>query len=79
MEKSSRNDESVGENIANWAMKPQTLVRSHIFDAFYLISVICFLSAFKLGRDTNGTPESAAMWQFHFFMKGSFEAALNAH
>lgn len=49
-----------------------------MFGAREPISVIGFLYAFKLARATNKIHESAVMWLFHFFTKGSSATALNA-
>lgn len=53
-------------------------MQSQKFEAFKLISVIDFLSAFKLACGTDGSHDGAAMCLFQIFMTGSSTATLNA-
>lgn len=44
-------------------------MKTNNFSSSDQISIILFLSAFKLAFDTNGIHEGAAIWQLPFFMK----------
>lgn len=77
-DQSSECDENVPKRFPKWGKRLQKQIRSHKFITFSSVSVLNFLSAFKLACSTNGIDESAAIWIFHFFIKGSFAAALNA-
>lgn len=53
-------------------------MRSFLFNAFDPITIISFLSPFKLACDTNGIDEEFAISLFPFFMKGLSAAVLNS-
>lgn len=44
-------------------------MNTNILDSFDPISIVCFLSTFKVLRDTSGFQEGAAMWFLHFMKK----------
>lgn len=75
---SPKYDDRVAKRVAKWAKRLQVQMKTNIFDSFDPISIISFLSAFKLACDTNGVHEGAAMWLLHFFMKKPAAAALNS-
>lgn len=78
MFQSSEYNGSVVKNIAKWAERRQTQKRSEMFDAFNPISLISYISAFMQVCDTKEIHEVAAMWLFHFHMRGSCADALNS-
>lgn len=75
---SSEHNRRVSKITARWASRPQSQMRSRTLDAFNPISVINFLSSFNLECDINGMNDGAVMWLFHFLLKASSTAALNA-
>lgn len=78
IDNSSEYNGKVAQNTAKGAKRLQTQIQSRTLDEVDPISVISFLSAFKMARDTNEIQESAAKAAVHFFMEGSSAAALNA-
>lgn len=57
-------------------MKPlQEQKKSPIYHSFDPVSIIRFLSAFQLARDTNGVYEGDALWLLQFFEMPHFRGA----
>lgn len=77
MDESLLYDGNVAKNFVKKIKALQMQMQYNKFNAFYPISVVRFLSAFKFTCGTNGVHEEAAMWLLHFILKGSFAAALD--
>lgn len=75
---SSCYDDEVARCVARLAKRLQVQIKSQTLESFDPISVICFLSNFKLVCDTNRVHKRAAPWLIHFFVKRPAEDALNA-
>lgn len=54
-------------------------METQIFNWFYPISIISFLSAVKLQHGTNGVHKRDALWLLHFSMRRPASVALNAY
>lgn len=64
--------------VANWTKGLQVQMNTTIFHPYDPISIIPFLSSFKLACDTNGIHEIAAMWLLHFFLEKQAAAVVNS-
>lgn len=60
-EKSSRYDDKISRSIAKWAKHLQVQMKSQVLDLFNPNSIIIFIPALKLERDTNGVHGDAAL------------------
>lgn len=66
---SSRYDDQVRWNVAEYGKYLQVRMKTSIFDPFDPISTIVFVSFFKLACDNKGIHEGSFMWLLHFFIK----------
>lgn len=78
MHKTFEFDETVAKTIARWARRLLTQMRLDTFNASDPISVVSFLSTFRLACNPHGIHEEAAMCLFHDLTKGPSGTSLNA-
>lgn len=65
-DKSSNYVVEVPQSVDKWAKSLQVQMKMQIFDSFDPVSILSFLSAFKLACDTSGVNEGAALWLIGF-------------
>lgn len=77
-DKSSNYDDRPSKSVTTWTKWLQVQLRTNLFDSLDFISIISFLSTFKLACDTNGTHKDSAIRLLHFFMKKPAAVYLNS-
>lgn len=77
-DKSSGYDKEVGPSVAKLASHLQIQMEFQTCDEVDPISIINFMSAFKLASHTTGVQEGAALWMLQVLTKRPAAVALNA-
>lgn len=62
-------DDEIARKVSKLAKEVEFQLKSQKCEGYNPISILSFLQPFQMALDTIGIHESAAMWQFHFFIK----------